>query len=47
MPQTTIERKYFLVKIAKFLLNTGSIAAEDTALTRFKRLQKNITGGKE
>ena len=47
MPQTKIERKYFLVQTAIFLLNTGSIAAEKTAVTRFERLQKNITGGKE
>lgn len=47
MPQTKIERKYFLVQIDNFLPNAGFIVPEKTAATKFERLQKNITGGKE
>jgi hypothetical protein len=47
MPQITVEKKFFRLRVAKFFLNIASLISKSPALTEFEGLQKNITGGAE
>ena len=50
MPQTTAEKKFFLIRAEKFLKNTASKISKSPTipnLQQYKGFLKNITGGEE
>jgi hypothetical protein len=47
MPQITVEKKFFRLRVAKFFLNVASIIVKSLDLNKFHRLQKNIAGGEK
>jgi hypothetical protein len=45
MPQTTLEKKFFPIRVTKNRQNIEAISLKTLAAREFQGLQKNISGG--
>jgi hypothetical protein len=47
MPQTTVEKKFFHIRVSKIRQNLTYLINQIIAITKFQEFQKNIAGGAE
>ncbi len=47
MPQTTVEKKFFRVRVTKNCQNPEAIICQSIAVTEFQEVQQNLAGGEK
>lgn len=47
MPQTTVEKKFFRIRVSKKSSGNKATIFQSLTVIKFQGFQKNITGGKE